>query len=314
MIEKVAAFVPAADEVSRLQRDEGAECALFREIGEQGHYKGRVQPTNTRQGIYAAAPSGRLLASINTRRAAAVGAMLDEPLEVWAAMPDEERWLSDEELAADPGWRFESNYPADGLVLTVMSRDLPRDDRPPDWRAHAWNLDRAWFRADELARLIPADAEVGATSAAPAVARRLAALHLVDNVRGQVRYIRDEDVTEATLEVEVVAAEHDALRLALRGRTRAETAGTWSVNGFRDMRSPSEQVRGVELALRGTATWDRRAGRFESFDLVASGERWGGTQYNARHDDLDRGPIGFVLEVAPADDRVAPAAWWRYGW
>ena len=51
-----------------------------RELAEQGHYAGRTRPTNTRQGIYAAAPSGVLLASVNTRSAERMAAMLEEAL------------------------------------------------------------------------------------------------------------------------------------------------------------------------------------------------------------------------------------------
>ena len=64
--ELMASFVAVADEVGRLQRGTDAESKLFQGFCEQGHYGGRTQPTNTRQGIYAIAPSGRFLASINS--------------------------------------------------------------------------------------------------------------------------------------------------------------------------------------------------------------------------------------------------------
>ena len=60
-------FVTVADEVGRLQRGKDTECSLFQGFCEQGHYGGRKEPTNTRQGVYAVAPSGRFLASINTQ-------------------------------------------------------------------------------------------------------------------------------------------------------------------------------------------------------------------------------------------------------
>ena len=41
-------FIPAADEVWFLQRHAGPECAMFREIAEQGHYAGRGNPSDTR--------------------------------------------------------------------------------------------------------------------------------------------------------------------------------------------------------------------------------------------------------------------------
>ena len=50
------------------------------------------------------------------------------------------------------------------------------------------------------------------------------------------------------------------------------------------------------------------------FELVAAGERWGGSQYNARGDDLAPTPIGFVLRRAVGTTRVEPASFWEYGW
>ena len=55
--------VPCADEVWRLQRGDDGECRFFRAMADAGHYgKGG----GTRQGIYLASPSGRLLSSINS--------------------------------------------------------------------------------------------------------------------------------------------------------------------------------------------------------------------------------------------------------
>lgn len=317
VIERLKRFVPAADEVSRLQREEGLECTLFRQIAEQGHYAGRTQPSATRQGIYAAAPSGAFLASVNTRRVEGVLVMLDQALAAWDELPDEERWLEEGVAAGAPKWRFEDLWPEDGLALTVVSRDLVRVDSShgDDWREHAWNLDHAWFRRDELATFVPAELRVGATvSVERGLVARLAALHLVDNVRGQVTVFADADVETAQLESEVVAIDGDRVELLLTGATRAVTRGSWAVRGFRDRNDPDEQTRGVELALRGRATWDAASGRFVRFDLVADGVRWGGTQYNARGDDLAEKPIAFVLSRAEDDDRIAPAVWWRYPW
>ena len=63
--ELTAKFIPAADEVGRLQSGGDAECQLFRKIAEQGHYAGRTQPSRTRQGTYATTADGTFLASWN---------------------------------------------------------------------------------------------------------------------------------------------------------------------------------------------------------------------------------------------------------
>ena len=75
-------FVPVADEVHRLQTVKDPEGLLFQKIAEQGHYAGFGPPkhTGTRQGTYAAAPSGILLASINSNDPARMAEMLEKAL------------------------------------------------------------------------------------------------------------------------------------------------------------------------------------------------------------------------------------------
>ena len=63
--ELTAKFIPAADEVGRLQSGKDAECRLFQKIAEQGHYAGRTRPSRTRQGTYATTADGTFLASWN---------------------------------------------------------------------------------------------------------------------------------------------------------------------------------------------------------------------------------------------------------
>ena len=65
MLKLAAQFVPAADEVFRMQNlktGTDPECRLFQKFAELGHYR---QPGTTRQGTYCATPSGILLASIS---------------------------------------------------------------------------------------------------------------------------------------------------------------------------------------------------------------------------------------------------------
>jgi hypothetical protein len=310
-------FIPAADEVGRLQRVEDVDGALFRAFAEQGHYAGRVEPSDTRQGIYATAPSGVLLASINTREPRAVADMLRSALARWDELAPEER-LHPALPAAAPR-RFEARYPEDGLVLRVVARDVERTERPHGWRGAAWNQDFAWFTRAEALALVPEEAagDAPAARAWPAeLAQRLARLHLLDLVRGQVTPFRAEDVEWAELTSTRVAAEGERVELALAGRTRTEAVGSWAVDGFADAGAAVERTRGFEAELLGRATFDRAAGRFVRFELVAIGTRWGGTQFNGRGDDLEPAPMGLSLTLAgtgPAE-RVAPARIWEYGW
>jgi hypothetical protein len=311
-------FVPAADEVWRLQSGQDLECRLFQEIAEQGHFAGRTQPSATRQGIYAAAPSGKLLASINSRDPKAVAGMLATALERWEALPRAERTRAD--LPAQPQWhsgRWETRYPADGLVLAVFVRDVEREAQPDDWRASAWNKDFAWFTREEALALVPETREVGAERAWPAeLANRLARCNLVDCVRGQVPPFGREDVQLAELVTRVAAVSADGLELEITGRTRAVARGHWPIAGFADEGAAGEQERGFATELVGRALFEPASSRFMRFELVAVGTRWGGTQFNGRQDDLAEAPIGvsFTLAGSWPSERVPPFAIWDYGW
>jgi hypothetical protein len=190
VVELARAFVPVTDEVHRLQTGSDPECRLFQKIAEQGHYAGQTYPSSTRQGTYAAAPSGVLLASINSNDAKAMAGMLRRALERWDVLSREERLLPNDPAGETAQIRrAEQFYPEDGLVLNVFSRDLPRGEatEADDWTAHAWNRDMAWFTRDEARTFLPPEPTgAGQRHEVPEpIVRRLARLHLVDNVRGQ---------------------------------------------------------------------------------------------------------------------------------
>lgn len=310
-----ARFVAVADEVGRLQRGDDAECRFFRGFAEKGHYAGRTQPSDTRQGIYAVTAGGDLLASINTRDGAQVAAMLETALARYAELSPEQRTgtaAQADEVAASARRRFEALYPEDGLVLAVFTRDLPRPRVPRDWRGRAWNQDHAWFRADEVRALVP-EAEVGAECAVPLpLLHRIVRCHLIDSVRGQTPAHREEDIRHAQLTVTTRAVEGDVLVLALRGRVRVERHGTWSTQGFQPPREG--QSLGFDATLLGDARFDRKAARIVAFRLLAAGTRWGGTQFNGRHDDLAPAPMGVAFTLAQDGERTAPSLHWVYGW
>ena len=66
---------------------------------------------------------------------------------------------------------------------------------------------------------------------------------------------------------------------------------------------------GLDMRLLGKATYDLVKGRFLTFEMVAVGSRWGGTQNNSRRGDLDPAPIGLLFTLAGDSpcERVAPA-------
>ncbi len=309
VVELAKRFVPAADEVGFLQRksSKGPESEWFRGVAEQGHYGGRTVPTDTRQGIYAAAPSGVLLASINHNDPRRVAAMLKTALAVWDAMPRAKR-LPPSALDKDPASRprWEALYPTDGLVLRVHTRDVGRVPKSSDdWKTRAWNLDFAWFRRDEGLAFVPEGDKPGARVDVPtAIVRRLARLYLVDNVRGQTPAFEDRAIERAVITSEVVRVTGDRVELRLVGEARIVA------------NAADSKERGYDGRLLGRATFDRKTSRFVAFELLALGSRWGATRYNGREGDPGPAPMGVLFSLADdaPSDRVAPASMWEYGW
>ena len=275
-------FLTAADEVHRLQRGKTVESDFFRGFCEEGHYGGREQPSSTRQGFYCIAPSGKLLASINTTQPGKVAAMLRDALARWQEIPASERVLSQDQVdKLRQSERSEDSFPEDGLVLAEYVRDLDRRDQPDDWRRLSWNQDQVWFSKSEARSMVPESAEIGATRAVPeALIKRLAALHLVDTARGQAPPFPDEAVRQAVMRSEVTRIEGDLIRMNLQGRSMVVQRGRWATEGYGDL---VDAVRGVQTQLSGRATWDQSKERFTAFDLVAVGNRWGASQFNGRH-------------------------------
>jgi hypothetical protein len=311
--------------VYRLQSGSDAECRLFQKFSEQGHYGGRSFPSTTRQGTYMVTPSGVFLASLNSNDPQAVAAMMRRALDKWKTLPREER-VGAELAASRPAElsRAERFYPTDGMALQVHSRDLPREGASQastqeitSWRGQSWNNDFAWFTKAEARSFLPANVTAGARQEVPeALTRRLARLHIVDNVRGQVDSFAEQHVKSAKLEAQVEKVEGDVATLKVSGETHTSAEGVWSIAGYRDMNRPSPQKRGIEAKLLGRARYDLKKDRFVAFEMVAVGTRWGATQYNGRSNDLAAAPIGFAFTLAgdrPAE-RVAPAHFRAYGW
>jgi hypothetical protein len=302
VLKLAARFVPAADEVYRLQdlkTGTDPECRLFQKFAERGHYR---RPGATRQGTYCVSPSGLLLGSANSNDPKRVADLLEKSLARWGTLRREERLLPADprEQLADIR-RPERHYPEGGLVLHVTSRDLPREKTQAGparagWRELAWNQDFAWFTRAEARQFVPAEAEVGKKQDLPVpLLRRIACAHLIDNVRGQTSPFEEGQVKKARLSAEVTAVDGDVVALRLEGQTRTAAEGG--------------REHGLEMRLLGRATFDLSGGRFRTFELVAVGSRWGGTRLNGRRGDADAAPIGILFTLA-ADgpcERVAPA-------
>jgi hypothetical protein len=302
VLKLAAQFVAAADEVYRMQNlktGTDPECRLFQKFAELGHYR---RPGTTRQGTYCVSPSGILLGSINSNDPRRIADLLEQSLAKWDTLKSEERLLPNEprKLLADIK-RPERHYPEGGLVLNVTSRDMPREEGKANpargsWREFAWNQDFAWFTKAEARQFVPAEAKVGKKQDLPVpLLHRIACAHLIDNVRGQTSPFEESQVKKARLSTEVTAVGGDVVSLRLEGETRTAMEG--------------RREHGLDMRLLGKATFDLARGRFLTFELVALGSRWGGTQLNGRRGDVDAAPIGilFTLAADSPSERVAPA-------
>jgi hypothetical protein len=292
-------FVPVAEDVTGLQQADDEHGRFFRHVAVQGRMKGRSRPDVSHQGIYAFAPDGTTLSSGNPLEAEGTLTLLEEATRRWAEYaerPDAARPHGlPEDRPRDVG------YPADGAVLRVSVRDLPRpagSPVPPDQARYfrQWNFDHVWLRADQARAFLPERLETGEKRAVPSdIVSRVARYHLRDVVRGEPRPWGPDAVERADLTTTVTARDGDRVTISFDGHVllREHVA-------FRDSHKPIDWEFDNELdaAIGGDAEWDAGAGQFTRFDMVVAGQRTGAHRYNVRTHDPGPAPIGFAFELA----------------
>jgi hypothetical protein len=296
VIELTEQFIPSTDEVYRLQRGRDPECVFFQDMANHGHYGG--QPDSTRQGIYVCAPSGKFLSSINSNDPDRVLEMMRAGLQAWENLAGEERWLS-AESAIKPQHRWEDSFPSDGLIVNVISRDLPAQCDPLAPCEVKWNQDYIWYSKEEARQWLGTDPQLGDVHQLPdELVARLARFHFVDNVKGQTSRFSRTGVKESQITTEVVERTGKLVRLKVSGLTTGVAGEGWW-----------QSSNGVVTRVLGQATFDLEQGAFVQFELVALGRRWGYTRHNSRSRDSQSGPLGYVLRLAaPNAPHVAPAS------
>ncbi len=270
-------------------------------MADNGHYGAT---NSTQQGIYVCAPSGKFLASINSNSADQVIAMMRRGLAKWNRIPRDDRKLQDSSMVRAND-RMEAKQPKDGLVLAMYARDIPQNCDPNFPCAKKWNRDTAWFSKNEVAKLIPNNPRVGQKFELPTwFVNRLAALHMTDTVNGQTDHYRNDEIKDSKIEATVSSVSGSTVELNLKGNTTASSERTGR------NRSP----RGVVTNLLGKASYNVKTQSFQEFELVALGRRWGYTPFNdRRRDGRDSNPLGFVFQMAPADEPPnVPATIWAY--
>jgi hypothetical protein len=325
--ELAALVVPTADQIERpgksLEDGTSFESRLVQKVKKQAN------DLATFQGVFVAAPSGLLLAGSHEaiHDARKVEKLMRDGLEKWGKLSTAERRMTDaqfSEAAAELGESDgRSQFPEDGMVLSVICRDLPRAKPSESPSRNAYNQDYAWFRKGEARAFVPEQPVKGARHEVRRdVVKRLARYHFVDLVRGHTASFPQKAVERAELTAEVVDVKGNLVSLRYTGRTRTSEVhdgvhieGKWNAKGSG---IPDPQTRGIDARLEGEAVYDLKAERFVAFELVALSERWGGNAYNGRLDERDFGPapLGFVLSLAGenAAERVAPMFLRQYGW
>ena len=253
----------------------------------------------SRQGIYAVTPSGKLLESRGLWK---VGwQAMEDPNEILQVMESGlEQWgrMNAVERRRDPGLKmpleslnsWDKLYPADGLVLRMTCRDLPL--KAGDWSQVIWNdavwenLDYAWFRKQEAFQWIPQSIATGASwEIPPPLVERLVRFHMIDNVRCHMaKFFRKEDVQQARITGKVVEVQGNNVSLRYEGESRAERLDT--------------KV-GCETKLLGRAVFNTASRRFTLFELIAVGTRWGHQQ---TRNDPKPTPLGFIFVIPPGND------------
>lgn len=321
-------FVPTADQIERpgksLEDGTSFESRLVQKIKKQ------CNDLASYQGVFVATPNGLLLAGSHEdmHDPRKVETLMRKGLEKWGKHSPAERLMTKDvfaKAAAELGEvERRSRYPQDGLVLSVICRDLPRSPKPSNSPSrNAYNQDYAWFRKSEARAFLPEQPIKGAKQEVQRdLVERLARFHFVDLVRGHTASFPQQAVEHAGLTAEVIDVKGNLVSLCYKGRTRtSEVHNGVHIEGKWNAKAPGipePQTRGIDATLEGQAVYDLKAEKFGSFDLLVLSKRWGGNAYNGRLDELDFGPapMGIVLTLAgdSAAEQVPPMFLNSYGW
>jgi len=267
-------FIPVVDNVSKSQVRQDAHGEFFRKIAEQGHYRGRTIPTDTRQGLYTATADGKLLVSVNSTQVGRVQRLLGDAMRRWKTTTAAERSPKfKDSVATDP--KFTQIPPKDGLILRMIARDLPRAPKAKRTNLTQQNIDHVWIHKEDMLAMIP-------------------------------RPFDPEEVKLDSIGLRVVKVSQETIKFVVYGRSSAAKPPSRETNPFTGFRIDKEM--GIDLVWSGAVVFDRKQQKFTRFDLLAAGERWGGCVYNFRDNDMGRSPIGFAFQVIKnvADDPTPP--------
>jgi hypothetical protein len=300
-------FIPAADEVDKLEFGRDAASQFYRNIATR-----HVQGLRTTQGTYIVTPSGILLVTVHRVEEADLVAFLENGLEQYQQLSKQER-LGTRALASVKRTSF---YPDEGLVLKVNLRKFYA--QKPVGRAAIGmvekNQDFAWYRKEEARRFLPATPREDDVHTVPRqFVERLARFHFTDTVRAFADPYPARCVKEAWLKASVLEVNDGVVKLRFDGAVRSAQNDTPRF-GLLSMRGrlPRRAERSFQADLLGYATFDLEKQRFTRFELVALGIQQGGGERSSPA----AVPIGVALTLARDTpiEHVEPLRLELYGW
>ena len=313
-------FVPAAVNINHLQRQEDEEGTFFRTISWQGRYEYSFEEAvaaapdsdhgECHQGQYVASIEGELFGTRHTADPDVLLSMMASAVENWQSRKTQRVKESVGTIERDA--RHVWSFPEDGLVLEVGCRDLSSEvDQPAEWRFDAHNVNHVWMTADEVRAFVPSEIGVGDAIPIPElVHRRLVRFHFLDIVRGETPPWPADAPEGVPLTTVCTAIDEDRVFLDLIGDGLLVEAGDWcgqppraSVYRGREQMCCQIGERGFEPHVLGKLVYNRTKGRFERFDVVVVGTRWGGTTFNFRQHDVEPDRLGIVMTIAGSDER-----------
>jgi hypothetical protein len=297
--ELTKAFLPVAEDSGRLQYEKTFPAYDL--------FKRENTESSTTQGFYVFTPSGKLLGRSWYKPEEVIN-LLRESSRKWDQIPKAER----DAMAKGVNSKKEEDalYPKDGFVLHSYLRDLPRKVGKP---RKEWNQEFTWFQKNEARQFVPLKVKVGEQHDVPKlIVHRLARFTFIDSVIGGTLPFDDQHVKTARLNARIVSLKGGVAHLEFDGNTFVEEVGEWSVHHDGKDRGP--QKRGCDFKIIGNADFNVSRQSFTSFELVACGNRWGGTQFNWRDADTAVAPIGVVCFMASKEpwEKVRPLHLERY--
>ncbi len=297
-------FIPVTADDWYQRRRQDDEGTFFRSVAEQGPRKGVGGAT--RQGIYTLTADGTLLEFKNAgQNADATLDQLTRALKKWNSLPASRRQPG--AVTVREHGKLDANYtrtpPKNGLIVKVFGRILDRKDqefcRGTCEFAGGMKASRdfLWITATEADAMLPPKLEVGTEyPLPPAIARRLARFHLLDNTRGEPRFWKRADVRDLDLKLTVAAVTPEHLTLRLSGVASLENL---------------REHRGYDARLGGTIRYDRIAKVFDRFDVACVGDHWGDDSFTDSGARPGKTPLGVAFTLADATvpgNRVSPQA------